>query len=133
MRHFDIDEANEAIATVRPLMERAVAAYRELDTSREGLEALRRSVEGNGGGVAPKRAGELERAAAAASRELAEVMEAVRSLGAEVKDLELGLVDFPALHPDGQTVLLCWRLGEDEIGYWHGLEEGFAGRKPLPF
>jgi hypothetical protein len=48
-----------------------------------------------------------------------------------VKDLDRGLVDFPALHR-GEEVLLCWQVGEGEVAYWHGLEEGFAGRKPLP-
>ena len=47
-----------------------------------------------------------------------------------VKDLDRGLVDFPALR-DGEEVLLCWQVGEGEVAYWHGLEEGFAGRKPL--
>jgi hypothetical protein len=51
----------------------------------------------------------------------------------QVKDLDEGLIDFPAKHPGGDTVLLCWRLGETDVAYWHGLEEGFAGRKPLPF
>jgi hypothetical protein len=53
-------------------------------------------------------------------------------LGVIVKDADRGLVDFPALRESGEEVLLCWQVGEDEIGYWHGLEEGFAGRKPLP-
>ena len=47
--------------------------------------------------------------------------------------VDRGLLDFPAQHPvTGETVLLCWHVGEEEIGFWHGLEEGFAGRKPLP-
>jgi hypothetical protein len=48
-----------------------------------------------------------------------------------VKDLDTGLVDFPALHK-GEEVLLCWQFGEDEVTHWHGVDEGFAGRKPLP-
>src|SRR5215216_4655029 len=48
--------------------------------------------------------------------------------------LDLELIDFPAHHPEShETVLLCWHLGEDSVQYWHGVEEGFAGRKPLPF
>jgi hypothetical protein len=56
----------------------------------------------------------------------------IHGLGAIVKDLDEGLVDFPALHA-GDEVLLCWKVGEDSVAFWHGLEEGFAGRKPLPF
>jgi hypothetical protein len=55
---------------------------------------------------------------------------AIHGRGAIVKDVDEGLVDFPALR-QGEEILLCWRLGEDEIAYWHGLEEGFAGRKQL--
>ena len=55
----------------------------------------------------------------------------IHEAGGLVKDLDAGLVDFPARR-EGVEVLLCWRLGEDEVGFWHGLEEGFSGRKPLP-
>jgi hypothetical protein len=51
--------------------------------------------------------------------------------GAQVKDLDSGLIDFPALRR-GETVLLCWQLGEDEIAWWHSVDDGFAGRRPLP-
>jgi hypothetical protein len=55
-------------------------------------------------------------------------------LGVQVKDLDEGLVDFPAVHPEsGDAVLLCWRPDEPAVAWWHGLEDGLAGRKPLPF
>ena len=57
--------------------------------------------------------------------------EQIDAAGAQIKSLEEGLLDFPSMR-DGEDVLLCWKLGEDEIRYWHGVEEGFAGRKPLP-
>ena len=57
--------------------------------------------------------------------------EEIQEAGAQVKSLEDGLLDFPARRGD-EVVLLCWQLGEDEIHYWHGTDEGFAGRKPLP-
>ena len=63
-------------------------------------------------------------------RGVASCVDDLHELGVLVKDLDLGLVDFPTLR-DGEEVLLCWRVGEDEIRYWHGLEEGFAGRKEL--
>jgi hypothetical protein len=55
---------------------------------------------------------------------------AIHGRGAIVKDLDSALLDFPALR-GGEEILLCWRLGEDEVAHWHGLEEGFAGRQPL--
>ena len=61
---------------------------------------------------------------------LSDEIDQVRALGGEVKDIELGLVDFPARRR-GEDILLCWRLGEKTIGYWHGVESGFAGRRPI--
>jgi hypothetical protein len=72
-------------------------------------------------------AAEVERA----SRDLMGAVDELQGLGVLVKDLDRGLVDFPCIHR-GREILLCWELGEDEVAHWHGLEEGFAGRKPLP-
>ena len=62
---------------------------------------------------------------------MAQAADRLQQLGVVVKDLDRGLVDFPALH-NGEEVLLCWQVGEDEVAFWHGVDEGFAGRKPLP-
>jgi hypothetical protein len=65
-----------------------------------------------------------------AGRRLKAILEEVQTVGCVVKDLDIGLVDFPTLL-DGVEVCLCWKLGEPRIEYWHGLEEGFRGRKPI--
>ena len=65
------------------------------------------------------------------ARRLAKLVDEIAGHGAEVKDLDSGLIDFPALRK-GETVLLCWQLGEDEIAFWHRIDDGFAGRRPLP-
>ena len=57
-------------------------------------------------------------------------MEQIQAAGVLVKDLDQGLLDFPSLR-EGEEILLCWHVGEGDIKYWHGLEEGFAGRKPI--
>jgi len=59
-------------------------------------------------------------------------LEELEDRGIVLRDLERGLVDFPSRHPNGRIVLLCWLSGEDDLGWWHLPEEGFAGRKPLP-
>jgi hypothetical protein len=134
MRHFSVEEAGEALAEVGPLMERLVARYRELRSGQAQLAAVRARIAGNGGGLQPVRMAALEQALAVASSEIATGVGRLEELGVQLKDLETGLVDFPAVHPEtGETVLLCWRVGEDAIAHWHGLDEGFAGRKPLPF
>jgi hypothetical protein len=131
VRHFTPEEANAALAEVRPIVERMVEERRAHVGALERQEALETRIRGNGGGIPPAQlaeaAAEVDRHARAVARSVDELV----ALGVEVKDLDEGLVDFPALHR-GETVLLCWRLGEDEIGYWHLPADGFAGRRPLP-
>lgn len=59
-----------------------------------------------------------------------DVLSEIDATGVQVKDLEMGLLDFPCL-VDGKTILLCWKMGEDKITHWHGTEEGYAGRKVI--
>jgi hypothetical protein len=130
-RYFTPEEANEALASVRPLTEELVRRHTALVAAQTRRAALAERIAGNGGGIQPSELAaaseELEEQAGAVARCLEEITE----LGGQVKDLEEGLVDFPALRGD-EEVLLCWKLGEDEVGHWHGAEEGFAGRRPLP-
>jgi hypothetical protein len=131
VRHFTPEEANDALVEVRPLVERMVAHRRAHSEALERQEELEVRIRGNGGGIPPA---QLAAAAAEVEREarlLARVIDEIAEHGAEVKDLDEGLIDFPALRR-GETVLLCWKLGEDEIRYWHAVEDGFAGRQPLP-
>lgn len=131
MRHFTPEEANAALVQVRPLVERLVARRRAHAAALERQEQLEQRIRGNGGGIPPatlaEAAGEVEHEA----RALAKLVDEIGEHGAEVKDLDEGLIDFPALS-GGETVLLCWKLGEDEIRYWHRIEDGYAGRRPLP-
>jgi hypothetical protein len=130
-RTFTPDEANAALAEVRPLVERMVAAREALlDAQRRQAELVTR-VASNGGGLTPPDVATVATEVQQASTELVAVVEELQDLGVQVKDLDRGLVDFPCEHR-GRVVLLCWELGEDEVAYWHGTEEGFAGRKPLP-
>jgi hypothetical protein len=134
MRLFTQEEANAALAELRPLVERLVADRQALLALGNELEEVQTLIGGNGGSLDPSRLGELQEAVAHAAADLAGLVDEIQELGVQVKDLDRGLVDFPTRHPEsGETVLLCWELGEDEVAHWHDLEEGFAGRKPLPF
>jgi hypothetical protein len=129
-RVFTVEEANALLETVGPLAERMVAHRQALGRAMERQERTERTVRGNGGGIAPE---EPAAAAAAVSEEadaVARCLDQIQALGAIVKDIDTGLVDFPALRGD-EEIYLCWQVGEDEIRYWHGREEGFAGRKEL--
>jgi hypothetical protein len=130
MRHFTPDEANAALERVRPVAERMVAHRRTMLAAQAKEEELGARVAGNGGGIDP---GEPARAAEVVEREaqaIAQCIDELHALGVQVKDIDTGLLDFPSLR-DGEDVLLCWRVGEDDIRYWHGLEDGFGGRQPL--
>jgi hypothetical protein len=134
MRLFTPEEANAELPEVRALAQRMVDGRRSLVALGEELEAVQALIGGNGGSLDPSRVGEVQEDVARAAAELAAVVDEIQERGVQVKDLDRGLVDFPARHPgSGEPVLLCWELGEPEVGHWHDLEEGFAGRKPLPF
>jgi hypothetical protein len=121
-RHYTLEEANAALQWV----EKAIAALRsarEELSDEETREALAEAGPQNGGGDPGRVVSEafLQLRAALARLQEAEVV---------LRDLDRGLVDFPAIRDD-REVYLCWLEGEDEIGYWHDLEAGFAGREPL--
>jgi hypothetical protein len=130
-RTFTPEEANAALAEVRPLVERMVVAREALlDAQRRQAELVAR-VASNGGGRTPPDVAAVAAEVQQATAELVAVLEELERLGVQVKDLDRGLVDFPCEHR-GRVVLLCWELGEDEVAFWHGADEGYAGRKPLP-
>jgi len=131
VRHFTAEEANDALVEVRPLVEEMVARRREHIAALERQEELEGHIRGNGGGIPPAQLAETAAEVERLERSLTRTVDELHDLGVLVKDLDDGLIDFPA-ERRGETVLLCWKLGEDEIGYWHTMEDGFAGRRPLP-
>ena len=130
-RYFTPSEANELLVEVRPLAESLVEHRQGMRLAAERRARLTARIAGNGGDLDPQEPGELDEQFQRESHAVTQAAEQLERLGVLVKDLDTGLVDFPALH-EGEEVLLCWQLGEDEVAYWHGVDEGFAGRKPLP-
>lgn len=132
VRYFTPEEANALLAEVRPEAA-ALVAHRHAMAAAAGRRAqLVQRIAGNGGDFDPKEPQALEEQFGREAAAVASCVERLEGLGVVVKDLDRGLVDFPALR-EGEEVLLCWQVGEDEVAFWHGLEEGFAGRKALPF
>ncbi len=131
-RYFTPDEANEALEQVRPLTEELVEHRRALVELQERQAAVTARIAGNGGDLEPRELQDVQEALDEEVAGIARCVARIHEAGGLVKDLDAGLVDFPARR-EGEDVLLCWRLGEDEVGYWHGLEEGFSGRRELPF
>jgi hypothetical protein len=127
-RTFTPAEANSALAEVRPLVERMVALRARLQELQGEQREVVKIIAGNGSGYAVSEARTEEFSAAAA--ELESCLERLASLEVQVKDVDTGLVDFPSIR-DGEEVLLCWRVGEDAVEWWHGLDDGYAARRPI--
>jgi len=129
-RVFTLEEANAAVIELRPVVEEMVEHGQRLAQAQARQRKLVTRIAGNGGDMQPSDLGELAETIQAEADAIAVCAERIDDAGAQIKSLEEGLLDFPSLR-DGELVLLCWKLGEGEIEYWHGMEEGFAGRKPL--
>jgi hypothetical protein len=128
---FTLGEAQTLLPVVEALLKRAQAAAAEAAEFEQEMQLLSHRIFLSGGmhvdvSAAARRRAEREKAVQEAKGTLAEIDE----IGVRVKDLQEGLLDFPAVM-DGRPVLLCWKLGEPAIAHWHTEEEGFAGRKPL--
>ncbi len=130
-KYFRLEEATRLLPKVAPLIKRAVALKRAHDEAQGALDAINQKVAMSGGMMVDRgRLLEQRSQRQTAAQQLNEVLEEVAGIGCEVKDLDMGLIDFPALY-HGNEVCLCWRLGEKSIEYWHGTHEGFHGRKPI--
>ena len=129
-RLFTLEEANAAVAELRPVVAEMVEHGRALAVAQRRQRALVTRIAGNGGDMQPSDLQELAATIQQEADAVAACAERIDAAGAQIKSLEEGLLDFPSLRGD-EVVLLCWKLGEDDIRHWHGVDEGFAGRKPL--
>jgi hypothetical protein len=130
-RYFSPDEVEALIPTLTAIIERLREAHAEVEETRGALQAEQQRLTMSGGGMLDQgrwRA-DRERLDAAVARAQAAVDE-IHAVGGVPKGVEDGLVDFPHLR-DGRVVNLCWKFGETRIRWWHGMDEGFAARKPL--
>jgi hypothetical protein len=121
-RHFTREEANALLPQLTTLLTQLREAKDEL-TDAEAHEALSEAAPTNGGGEEGRQVG-------VAFLEVRRMLETVERAGLVLRDIDRGLIDFPALS-DGREIYLCWELGEDEVAYWHDLEGGYGGREPL--
>jgi len=130
-KRFTLTEAQSLIPSVDRLLRKAVELKSGFADAERHVEAFQRRIVMMGGLVVDRakvREARDHRDEVAAS--LRSLIEEVQALGCVVKDLDLGLVDFPTLF-EGHEVYLCWKLGEPAIAFWHGIDEGFAGRKAI--
>jgi hypothetical protein len=122
-RLFTVEEANALLPTLQEILD-DMAVHREaLREKAPHMEPILRATFGNGGGRAGSEYG-LE------TYRLYLAVERIRELGVVIKDLDMGLLDFPH-ERDGRIVFLCWHPPEEVVAYWHDLEAGYAGRQPI--
>ena len=127
---FTLEEANAALTELRPIVERMVQHRRDLTAAQTRQAELVTRIAGNGGDMVPSDLHDLAETIQREVDAISDCAEQINQVGAQVKSLEEGLLDFPAKRGE-QDVLLCWKLGEDEIRFWHGTDEGFSARKRL--
>ena len=130
MKLFSRERANALIAKLEPLITELLAKRRELaikllesDPALHARPASRPRLAGMRSALPAPRFAELK-------HEIGRLIYRIESHGCVVKDIDLGLIDFPAMRED-EPVYLCWKLGEPEVAYWHGMDEGFSLRREL--
>ncbi|MBX5452268.1 DUF2203 domain-containing protein [Thermogemmatispora sp.] len=127
--YFSREEAEALLPVISPILRRIQEQRRRLREGEEHAHAIRLRIMRNGHNVNETMM-EILRAQALYLRRLQESLAELSEFGCELKDPDMGLVDFLSLR-DGREVYLCWHLGEERIKYWHPLDAGFQGRRPL--
>lgn len=122
-KYFTLQEANQILKSIRPWMDEIQEIRGKILEHQPEIWSVMEKSAGNGGNPT------LSRMVSSFDR-LDELIHAIQDSGALIKDINTGLLDFPALK-DEQEVYLCWKYGEDDIQFWHEVEAGFAGRQPI--
>src|ERR1043165_3410263 len=122
-KHFTLEEARDCLPSLRKRFERIHSLYSEMQSLQADFIKVQMLIQANGN--APKETG-FESRVTELQRQVQEIVDS----GIEVKDVGRGLIDFPHWR-DGEEVFLCWELAEDDIRFWHRIEDGYAGRSPL--
>lgn len=121
--YFTLTEANKALSTIRAWMDEVMQIrQRILDNQPEIWSAVEKTAGNGGNPVIAKMVFDFEKFDA--------LLHKIQDAGAQIKDINIGLLDFPA-QKDGREVCLCWKYGEGDIGYWHEVDAGYAGRQPI--
>jgi hypothetical protein len=130
-RYFTLAEAERTLARIAPELRRALALRNEMRVAEAELQDVARKVTLSGGfAVNRDKVAATKRDREQILERLQEIVEGIQETGCIVKDLDTGLLDFPTLY-HGREVYLCWHADEDKIAFWHDVEAGFRGRKPI--
>ena len=130
-RNFTLPEAQVLLPVLKSLLKQAIDGKKLIEAIDAEFQELAQRIFLSGGllveiGRAAARRAEREKTV----QRIKDVVAEIDATGVQVKDLDMGLLDFPCV-VDGRTILLCWKFGEEKITHWHSVEEGYAGRKPI--
>jgi hypothetical protein len=131
LKTFTLEQAQILLPVLKSLLRRSMDGKKQIEQIDKAFQDLKHRILLSGGllvdvtGMARRRA-ERDKTL----QDIKDAIAEIDAIGVQVKDLDIGLLDFPCVVED-EIVLLCWKYGEDKIGFWHGVEEGFAGRKPI--
>jgi hypothetical protein len=130
-RYFTLAEARQYLPAVRSAVRDGMDAKKVMETAEQDQRAMVQRIMFSGGmAVNHDAAIQVRATREACSAKLKQLLDNFEEIGCLVKDLDVGLIDFPALYR-GMEVYLCWRFGEADIRFWHPIDEGFAGRRPI--
>jgi hypothetical protein len=130
-RFFNLLEAEKQLPEIETLLRSLIQLKQEYENVDTELGRIAQRIAFSGGMIAPRdRILQLRARKDAAAVALKSAIEKIQEIGCELKDIEIGLIDFPTLYR-GQEVYLCWKLGESGIGFWHHVQDGYRGRRPI--
>ncbi|MBC8165362.1 MAG: DUF2203 domain-containing protein [Bryobacteraceae bacterium] len=130
-RYFTLEQAERTLPRVESAVREALRLKSEYHMAEMALRELKSKVMMSGGmNIDRDSAMRVRQTRDNGATRLQEALDSIHEFGCQVKDLDIGLLDFPAMYR-GREVCLCWRLGEERIGFWHEPEAGFQGRKPI--
>ncbi|MBB6143269.1 hypothetical protein HNQ77_001213 [Silvibacterium bohemicum] len=131
MKTFTLDEAQALLPVLESLLKRAIESKRAADTIEERLQELNKRIFLTGGLMVD--VAKIRRQRSSMEQHVQQAkdsLDEIDAIGVQVKDIDTGLLDFPC-EINGETVLLCWRMGESQIDFWHTIDSGFRGRQPI--
>jgi hypothetical protein len=131
MKTFSLQEAQSLLPVLESLLRASIEGKKVIEDVDQELSQISERIFLTGGAFVEVKKVALRRAERdKAVQKVKDAIAEINAIGVQVKDLDIGLLDFPC-KVDDEIVLLCWKLGESSITHWHGAEEGFAGRKPI--
>ena len=130
-KKFTVNQANGTLPLVRRIVTDIVEGHKGFHSARRRFDEIKGGISGTPTSEEGSELRHLEEEAESSREKVETCIEELEMVGCQLKDFEMGLIDFPS-EKDGKPILLCWKLGEDRVSFWHSMAGGYSGRQPLP-